>query len=220
MWVKICGTTNLQDALVAVDAGADAIGFVFGPSKRRVTPQQVAEITRALPDDIEKVGVIVNETPERIAEIVRVAGLTGVQLQGDETPAFTNALRRLGLRLLVKTVQASAGIDTLAARIESYREVVDGILLDSGSPAERGGTGKRFAWKEAAGVLSGIPNGTRVIVAGGLSPENVSEAIATLHPWGVDVVTGVESEPGKKDPEKVRAFIEAARKASASASAR
>jgi phosphoribosylanthranilate isomerase len=220
MWVKICGTTNLQDALVAVDAGADAIGFVFGPSKRRVPPQQVAEITRALPDDIEKVGVIVNETPERIAEIVRVAGLTGVQLQGDETPAFTNALRRLGLRLLVKTVQASAGIDTLAARIESYREVVDGILLDSGSPAERGGTGKRFAWKEAAGVLSGIPNGTRVIVAGGLSPENVSEAIATLHPWGVDVVTGVESEPGKKDPEKVRAFIEAARKASASASAR
>ena len=220
MWVKICGTTNLQDALVAVDAGADAIGFVFGPSKRRVTPQQVAEITRALPDDIEKVGVIVNETPERIAEIVRVAGLTGVQLQGDETPAFTNALRRLGLRLLVKTVQASAGIDTLAARIESYREVVDGILLDSGSPAERGGTGKRFAWKEAAGVLSGIPNGTPVIVAGGLSPENVSEAIATLHPWGVDVVTGVESEPGKKDPEKVRAFIEAARKASASASAR
>jgi phosphoribosylanthranilate isomerase len=220
MWVKICGTTNLQDALVAVDAGADAIGFVFGPSKRRVTPQQVAEITRALPDDIEKVGVIVNETPERIAEIVRVAGLTGVQLQGDETPAFTNALRRLGLRLLVKTVQASAGIDTLAARIESYREVADGILLDSGSPAERGGTGKRFAWKEAAGVLSGIPNGTRVIVAGGLSPENVSEAIATLHPWGVDVVTGVESEPGKKDPEKVRAFIEAARKASASASAR
>jgi phosphoribosylanthranilate isomerase len=220
MWVKICGTTNLQDALVAVDAGADAIGFVFGPSKRRVTPEQVAEITRALPDDIEKVGVIVNETPERIAEIVRVAGLTGVQLQGDETPAFTNALRRLGLRLLVKTVQASAGIDTLAARIESYREVVDGILLDSGSPAERGGTGKRFAWKEAAGVLSGIPNGTPVIVAGGLSPENVSEAIATLHPWGVDVVTGVESEPGKKDPEKVRAFIEAARKASASASAR
>jgi phosphoribosylanthranilate isomerase len=220
MWVKICGTTNLQDALVAVDAGADAIGFVLGPSKRRVTPEQVAEITRALPDAIEKVGVIVNETPERIAEIVRVAGLTGVQLQGDETPAFTNALRRLGLRLLVKTVQASAGIDTLAARIESYREVVDGILLDSGSPAERGGTGKRFAWKEAAGVLSGIPNGTRVIVAGGLSPENVSEAIATLHPWGVDVVTGVESEPGKKDPEKVRAFIEAARKASASASAR
>jgi phosphoribosylanthranilate isomerase len=220
MWVKICGTTNLQDALVAVDAGADAIGFVFGPSKRRVTPEQVAEITRALPEAIEKVGVIVNETPERLAEIVRVAGLTGVQLQGDETPAFTNALRRLGLRLLVKTVQASAGIDTLAARIESYREVVDGILLDSGSPAERGGTGKRFAWKEAAGVLSGIPNGTRVIVAGGLSPENVSEAIATLHPWGVDVVTGVESEPGKKDPEKVRAFIEAARKASASASAR
>lgn len=212
MWVKICGTTNLEDALLAVDAGADAVGFVFAEnSKRRVTPEQVALITRALPDRIEKVGIVVNETAERIAEIVRVAGLTGVQLQGDESPELTRELRRLNPRLLVKTVQASAGTDTLATRIAPYSAHVDAILLDSGSPAERGGTGKRFAWKEAAEALHKID--TPIIVAGGLNPDNVAEAIATLQPWGVDVVTGVERELGKKDPDKVRAFVAAARNA-------
>lgn len=211
MWVKICGTTNLEDALLAVDAGADAVGFVFGPSKRRVTPEQVALMTRSLPDRVEKVGVIVNETAERIAEIVQTAGLTGIQLQGDESPELTHELRHMNLRLLVKTIQAAAGIDTLTTRIAPYRSQVDAVLLDSGSPAERGGTGKRFAWKEAATALSKVE--TRIIVAGGLNPDNVAEAIATLQPWGVDVVTGVERELGKKDPEKVRAFITAARNA-------
>ncbi len=176
-----------------------------------MTPEQVAPITRALPARIERVGVIVNETPERIAEIVRITGLTGVQLQGDESPELTRELRRLNPRLLVKTIQAITGPDTLAARIAPYRAHVDAILLDSGSPAERGGTGKRFAWKEAATALNNVE--TRIIVAGGLDPDNVAEAIATLHPWGVDVVTGVERELGKKDPDKVRAFITAARNA-------
>jgi phosphoribosylanthranilate isomerase len=211
MWVKICGNTNLADALLAVNAGADAVGFVFGESKRRVTPEQVAAITLELPGTVEKIGVIVNEMPQRVAEIVRIAGLTGVQLQGDETPEFTGELRRLGLRRLVKTVQASAGVDMLASRIAQYRSVVDSILLDSGSPAERGGTGKRFAWKDAAVQLANVS--VPVIVAGGLNPENVEEAIMTLRPWGVDVVTGVEREPGKKDPEKIAAFINAARRA-------
>ena len=211
MWVKICGNTNLADALLAVNAGADAVGFVFGESKRRVTPEQVAAITLELPGTVEKIGVIVNEMPQRVAEIVRIAGLTGVQLQGDETPEFTGDLRRLGLRRLVKTVQASAGVDMLASRIAQYRSVVDSILLDSGSPAERGGTGKRFAWKDAAVQLANVS--VPVIVAGGLNPENVEEAIMTLRPWGVDVVTGVEREPGKKDPEKIAAFINAARRA-------
>ena len=212
MWVKICGTTNLEDALLAADAGADAVGFVFAEdSKRRVTPGQVAPIARALPDRIEKVGVIVNETPERIAEIVRTAGLTGIQLQGDESPELTRELRRLNPRLLVKTIQAVTNTDTLATRIAPFRAHVDAVLLDSGSPAERGGTGKRFAWKEAATGLNKVE--TRIIVAGGLNPDNVAEAIATLHPWGVDVVTGVERELGKKDPDKVRAFVAAARNA-------
>ncbi len=211
MWVKICGTTNLEDALLAVDAGADAVGFVLGPSKRRVTPEQVASITRALPTRIEKVGVIINETAVRVAEIVRTAGLTAVQLQGDETPELTRELRSLNLRMLVKTVQAIDSTDTLATRIAPYRAHVDAILLDSGSPAERGGTGKRFAWKEASARLDNVE--ARIIVAGGLNPDNVAEAIATLDPWGVDVVTGVEREPGKKDPDKVRAFVAAARNA-------
>lgn len=213
MWVKICGTTNLQDALLAVEAGADAVGFVFGPSKRRVTPAQVAEITRRLPAHIEKIGVIVNETPERIAEIVHEAGLTGVQLQGDERPELAKALKALPLRLLVKTVQASDNVDSLPQRIGAYRRVVETILLDSGSPAERGGTGKVFAWDAVGAVLTTATTGMRVIVAGGLNASNVAEAISKLHPWGVDVVTGVEAEPGRKSPEKVRAFVAAARAA-------
>src|SRR5512142_729698 len=117
MWVKICGTTNLQDARLAADAGADAVGFVFGPSKRRVTAEQVAPITRELPPTLEKVGVFVNESPERVAEIVRVAGLTGVQLQGDEPLEWVAVLRKLNLHLLVKTVWASSGAETLTERI-------------------------------------------------------------------------------------------------------
>jgi phosphoribosylanthranilate isomerase len=213
MWVKICGTTNLEDAQLAVDAGADAVGFVFGPSRRQVTAEQVAPITPHLPDKVEKIGVFVNETPERIAEIVRIAGLTGIQLQGDEPPEEVAQLRNLNLLRVVKTVWASAGIGTLAQRIAAHRPNVDSILLDSGSVAVRGGTGTKFDWIEVAAQLRRVPNGTRIIVAGGLNPSNVATAIATLHPWGVDVATGVEREPGKKDPDKVRAFIAAARRA-------
>src|SRR5512143_1660416 len=121
MWVKICGTTNLEDAQLAVDAGADAVGFVFGPSRRQVTAEQVAPITPHLPDKIEKIGVFVNETPERIAEIVSIAGLTGIQLQGDEPPEEVAELRDLNLLRVVKTVWASAGIGTLAQRIAAHR---------------------------------------------------------------------------------------------------
>ena len=213
MWVKICGTTNLVDARVAVEAGADAVGFVFGPSKRKVTAEQVAPITCELPATVEKVGVFVNESPDRVAEIVRVAGLTGVQLQGDEPPEWVAGLRKMNLHLLVKTVWASSGAATLPERIAALRGTVDSILLDSGSVAERGGTGKKFDWNDVARQLTGARNGARIIVAGGLNPGNVETAIATLHPWGVDVASGVESEPGKKDPAKVRAFVAAARKA-------
>ena len=211
MWVKICGTTNLPDAKCAVEAGADAIGFVFGPSKRRVTPEQVAEITKHLPASVERIGVLVNEPIDRVAQIVQVARLTGVQLQGDEAPEYVQELRSLRLKFLVKTFSATSGIDVLAQKIAAYRGIVDTILLDSGSPAERGGTGKTFRWAEVAQELSKVRNEFRVIVAGGLNPDNVEQAIAILQPWGVDVVTGVESEPGKKDHSKVQAFIDTAR---------
>ncbi len=213
MWVKICGTTNLADALLAVEAGADAVGFVFGPSKRQVSASQVAAITCKLPHEVEKVGVFVNELPERVAETARTAGLTGVQLQGDEPPDWISSLRGLDLHLLVKTVWASAGLETLAERIAAHRANTDSILLDSGSVAERGGTGRRFDWAEVAAQLLKMQDPTRIIVAGGLTPANVETAIVTLRPWGVDVVSGVECEPGKKDPEKVRAFVAAARRA-------
>lgn len=213
MWVKICGTTNLEDAKLAVDAGADAVGFVFGASRRQVVAEQVAEITPHLPEKLEKIGVFVDESHDRITEIVRIAGLTGIQLQGDETPETVAELRNLNLRMVVKVVWASAGIGTLPQRIAAHRPNVDGILLDSGSVAVRGGTGTRFDWIEVAAQLRRIQNGTRLIVAGGLNPSNVATAIATLHPWGVDVASGVEREPGRKDPDKVRAFIAAARKA-------
>lgn len=212
MWVKICGNTNLEDTKVAVDAGADAVGFVFGPSRRQVTAEQVAEITQHLPEKIEKFGVFVDETHERIAEIVQIAGLTAIQLQGDETPETVAELRSLNLRMVVKVVWASAGIGTLPQRIVAHRPNVDSILLDSGSVAVRGGTGTRFDWIEVAAQLRRVQNGTRIIVAGGLNPSNVATAIATLHPWGVDVASGVEREPGRKDPDKVRAFVAAARK--------
>jgi hypothetical protein len=139
MWVKICGTTNLADALLAVDAGADAVGFVFGPSPRQVTPEQVAAITRQLPENVDRIGVFVNESPGRIADIVRTAGLTGVQLQGDESPESIGVLRRSSLRLLIRTVWASAGIDTLAERVAAGQNETDAILLDSGGIAARGG---------------------------------------------------------------------------------
>ena len=211
MWVKICGTTSLEDAQLAVDAGADAIGFVFGPSRRQVTADAVAAITRALPERVEKVGVFVGETAAQIDAVVRTAGLTGVQLQGDEPTEFADALRPLGLRLLIRTVWASADVETLAARVEAGLPGADAILLDSGSAAIRGGTGTRFDWTEAAAQLSQVGGGVRVIVAGGLNPSNVSTAVAALRPWGVDVASGVEREPGRKDPEKVRAFVAAAR---------
>lgn len=212
MWVKICGTTNLDDALLAVEAGADAIGFVLAPSKRRVTPEQVREITRQLPSNVLKIGVLVNETVERTSQIVQKAGLTGVQLQGDECPDLVRELKKLALPFLAKTVAASSSPETVAERISAYTGVVDTILLDSGSPAERGGTGKQFDWPEVARQIAKVDSTVKIIVAGGLSPGNVSEAIATLSPWGVDVVTGVEREIGRKDSEKVRAFIRAAQK--------
>jgi phosphoribosylanthranilate isomerase len=208
VWVKICGTTNLDDAQAAIEAGADAIGFVFAESPRRVDPGTSAEIAHRLPDDVEKVGVFVNESAERIREIVAQAGLTAVQLHGDETPEFARQLADEGLKVF-KAVPVRGGF---AARMIAFAERghVQALLLDAAA-ALRGGTGTSFDWRAVAEYMPAHGDDMRVIVAGGLTPTSVSHAIRILRPWGVDVASGVEREPGKKDHEKIRAFVKAAK---------
>jgi phosphoribosylanthranilate isomerase len=207
VWVKICGTTNLEDAQAAVDAGADALGFVFAQSPRRVEPAVAGQIAQSLPERVEKVGVFVNETAERIGEIAREAGLTAVQLHGDESPEFAHQMASGGLRVF-KAIPVRGGF---AAPMIAFAEKggVNGILLDTAA-ARRGGTGQSFDWHAVAEHMPEL-GAIRVIVAGGLTPLNVARAIRVLRPWGVDVVSGVEREPGKKDHEKVRAFVKAAK---------
>jgi len=208
MWVKICGTTNLEDALAAVGAGADALGFVFAASSRRVEPAAAAQITRSLPEGIERVGVFVNESAECIREVAREAGLTAVQLHGDEGTEFARGIASGGLKVF-KAIPVRGGF---ATRMIAFAEKggVDAMLLDSAT-ALRGGAGTNFDWRAVARYMPVHGGEIRVIVAGGLTPLNVSHAIRILRPWGVDVATGVEREPGKKDHEKVREFVKAAK---------
>ncbi len=211
-WIKFCGNTSLQDAQFAVAAGADALGFIFTPSARRVELADAAAIVAALPSKVEKIGIVVNETPARAAEIADQVGLTGIQLQGDEPAERLPEFRRaLGRRKIVKTLQArellASGYG--AALLEEYLQQVeslDAVLLDSGSPGERGGTGKTFNWETAAPMVARIKAELPVIIAGGLNPGNVAEAIRWFEPWGVDVASGVETAPGKKDRAKLKAF--------------
>jgi phosphoribosylanthranilate isomerase len=221
LWVKICGMTNPQDALVAAEAGADAIGMLFAPSKRRITVEQGREIARKLPKTIEKVGVFYDEAASVIEQITNEVGLTAIQLHGDESPEFAKGLfrgssRRTQVRVF-KTLHMTDGFEGVAR--EFLREqCVDGLLLDSvvhdpSGEVSRGGTGQTFDWVSTSSFLPGIKRETRVIVAGGLSPANVEEAIRLMQPWGVDVCSGVESEPGQKDHKKVREFVSAARAA-------
>ncbi len=216
IWIKICGTTNLDDARTAVEAGADALGFIFAPSPRRISPRDAARITSELRGEIEKIGVFVNQSADLILDTVQKAGLTGVQLHGDEDVAFARDLRnRAGKDLrIIKTVSLSDGsIDGSVAMETGADEVFDTLLLDSGTSAKRGGTGQRFDWKSAAPLLRLVARRFKIVVAGGLTSITVADAIRLLDPWGVDVVSGVEKEPGKKDPARVRDFIGAVREA-------
>ena len=221
-WVKICANTNLEDAKLAADSGADALGFIFAPSTRRVAPKDVRRITDQLPPAIEKIGVFINQRPENILETVLLAGLTGVQLHGIEDLDQVRQLRKLA----AKTRPKLAIYKGLHARelmpdqhgsqygigfVKNAGDLVDGFLMDSGTAERRGGTGKTFDWNEAAPMISLLARKHRVIIAGGLNPQNVRRAIQVFSPWGLDVVTGVESEPGKKDHAKVQAFIAAVR---------
>jgi phosphoribosylanthranilate isomerase len=208
-WIKICATTSVEDALASVAAGADALGFVFAPSARRVSPEQAQEIAPRLPGKIERVGVFVNESPELIRAIVEQVGLTAVQLHGEETPEFVASLFARGGRgrrvEVIKTILANDQFETKLALFGRNREYVDSILVDSGA-----GSGKTFDWHKTHSLVAG--HKMRFIIAGGLNPENVGAAVQKFSPWGVDVVSGVEHEPGRKDPKKLQAFIAAVRK--------
>lgn len=212
-WVKICGITNLEDALLAVDAGADAVGFVFyEKSPRCVTVETARAIIAKLPKSVEKVGVFVNEPPERVSEVKTGAALTAVQLHGDEyeTPERYSTTGKTFFSLpvghLLDNPTGPIGEFTFRKLPESST-----ILLDSGIPEHRGGTGKAFAWSEARRLVSALMRMHPVVIAGGLTTSNVRHAAEILRPWGVDVASGVEARPGKKDPEKVRAFVRAVR---------
>jgi phosphoribosylanthranilate isomerase len=208
-WIKICGITNLEDARIAVEAGADALGFVFHPaSPRNVSAVTVKAITTSLPAQIEKLGVFVSPTAN-IADTVTRAGLTGIQLHFTNTPAEPQNFPGSTFKkfLALNTGQTRAGTD-----MASYlTDAIDALFLDSGTPDKPGGTGEAFDWKAASGVVRALSRRHKIVVAGGLTPENVVEAVHTLKPWGVDVSSGVEARPGKKDPEKIQAFIQAVR---------
>jgi phosphoribosylanthranilate isomerase len=198
--VKVCGTTRLKDALLAVECGADAIGFIFyKKSPRCVTAKTAKEICSKLPPFVQRVGVFVNETAEKINRIADRCGLDAVQLHGDESPAFCKKIRHRVIKAV--RVKDPGSLKDLS------RYPVDGFLLDTYKEDQWGGTGKVFDWELAARAKKYGP----VILAGGLNPRNVKAAIQKVQPYGVDVSSGVEQSPGKKDPKKVKAFLKAVR---------
>ncbi len=202
MFVKICGITTAEDALLAAGLGADAVGMIFAASSRRITTAEARDIVRRLPPEVLPVGVFRNETAPRVAETANTLGLRAVQLHGNETPEET---RWLAGRVPV-VIKAFAATDPALLRESEYG--AHRLLIDSATP----GRGQVFDWA----VLEEAPLNKPFILAGGLNPTNVADAVATVQPWGVDVATGVEASPGKKDPAKVRQFIAAARAASTS----
>lgn len=194
--VKICGITNVDDALHACACGADALGLVFyAGSPRCVTPEAARAIVAALPPFVTSVGLFVNEAPARVRQVAEVCGLDVIQLHGDETPEQCDFAPRRTIKAL--RVQDAASL----AGHEQFRTAA--LLLDAFVPGTYGGTGESFNWQLAAEVARQRP----VILAGGLAPENVAEAVRCVRPYAVDVSSGVESAPGHKDPAKVAAFI-------------
>jgi phosphoribosylanthranilate isomerase len=224
-WVKICGMTNLEDALTAVEAGADAVGFVFyEKSPRNISVEAAREIVEKLPRSVEKVGVFAGDSVKRAVETGRQAGFDALQVYpltyleyaaegGLQARATRGAALRTYLALPVTAFLGAGSKNVAGFTQERPTGVLDTLILDSGSPQQPGGTGKAFGWQEAAGVVGSLRRHQRIVIAGGLTPENVGEAIGILKPWGVDVASGVEAGPGKKDPGKVRAFVKAVREA-------
>jgi phosphoribosylanthranilate isomerase len=210
LWIKICGNTSLEDALLAAEAGPDAVGFVLAPSPRRVTAAQVAAIVPHLPATLEKIGVFVDAPFEEIEATVRAAALSGVQLHFNAAPDLPARLReRFGPALQILRVIHFGAESAAEAEAIVQDPYVDAVMVDSRTATAVGGSGQSFDWLAASKTLfEGAQARERhLVVAGGLNPENVAQAIATLRPWGIDVVSGVEAAPGRKDPAKVRAFI-------------
>ncbi len=199
MFVKICGITSEEDALLAVAMGADAVGFVFAPSPRQMAPNKVRDIAARLPSEILTVGVFKDSSTQQVVQTVQTCRLKAAQLHGRETAEVTRAVReRVGL--VIKGMAAGS------PDLEQWDEYgADALLLDTPRP----GSGQVFDWS----LADGIPLNRKVILAGGLTPANVADGIAAVRPWGVDVSSGVESSPGHKDPSRVRAFVKAARAA-------
>jgi phosphoribosylanthranilate isomerase len=251
-WVKICGMTNLEDALVAVDAGADAVGFVFyAKSPRCVSVDAAREIVEKLPERTEKVGVFVAGAGIEFGIDFIEVGLTGIQFYFPMDPAALPAsrethgygaelfpqLRKFFMALPASSLIANQGqVERLVASFAQMRQmreqlrsqpglpegmldkmredIFDTYFLDSGCEQQPGGTGTTFDWERAVPAVEGLrQGGLKVVVAGGLTTDNIGEAVGILKPWGVDVASGVEVRPGKKDPEKVRAFVKAVREA-------
>jgi phosphoribosylanthranilate isomerase len=218
MWIKICGNTSLEDARFAAECGAHAVGFVFAPSPRQVGANLVGKITQQLPPQLEKYGVFVDADFDEIVSTVAACGLTGVQIHRS-----TDVLLPLRLRQHFAQFPGRIGI----LRVLHYRnqgfeqqlaelgrnQALDEVLVDSSTERAVGGTGTSFNWLEARNSFLRTAPHLRLIAAGGLAPENVKQAIQILRPWGVDVVSGVESAPGKKDPARVLAFIRSAQEA-------
>ena len=199
MFVKICGITTAEDALLAAGLGADAIGMVFAASSRRINSEEARDIVRRLPPEVLSVGVFRNESPQRVVDTANTIGLRAVQLHGNESPEDT---RWIGERVpaVIKAFSIKDPMLVSGADYGPHR-----LLVDSPMP----GSGEVFDWAEIEQACGDKP----FILAGGLNPENVAEAIELVGPWGVDVATGVEATPGRKDPSKVRRFLAAARAA-------
>jgi len=201
--VKICGITNHRDASLAVTLGADLLGFIFASSPRQITPSQAREIINALPPFVHKVGVFVDEDVTEMRRIAEFCGLDFLQLHGDEPPHICS-------RLMPCTIKAfRLKNESSLSSIRAYQGNVRAVLLDTYQEEVRGGTGKTFDWKLAAGVEDlNVP----VILAGGLGPANIIEAVSTVKPYAVDVNSGIEESPGKKNPQLMRELMNNIRK--------
>jgi phosphoribosylanthranilate isomerase len=196
--VKICGITNLEDASIAVELGANALGFIFAPSPRQITPQKTRAIIRAIPPFVKTVGVFVNEAPATIRDVMQHCGLDLVQLHGDESPGLCDKLMPCTIKAL--RIKDESSLQTGRA----YQGKVRALLLDTYSKERAGGTGKTFDWNIAIKIKKmGIP----IILSGGLGPSNIDLAIHTVRPYAVDVNSAVEKCPGKKSPILIKALM-------------